>query len=111
MTVGEIFIFLFLESRIGFYTSVLEKNYVQGISRVYNINNGSYVQVVSKRSFMKINLQKWLKLLEEIKVDGKGRKLHRKRKSMVSYKRIWNLVVKEIVIAMMQKLIRNIYIE
>ena len=51
MTVGEIFVFFFLESRIGFYTSVLEKSYVQGISRVYNINNGSYVQVVSKRSF------------------------------------------------------------
>ena len=51
------------------------------------------------------------KIVGRNKVDGKGRKLHRKRKSMVSYKRIWNLVVKEIVIAMMQKLIRNIYIE
>ena len=48
---GEIFNFFFLMSRIGFYISVLEQKYVQEISRVYNINKWSHVEVVSKKSF------------------------------------------------------------
>ena len=49
-----------------------------------------YKQLV-RDLFMKMNLQKWLKLLWEIEVERKVRKTH--RNSVVRYKKIWNLVI------------------
>ena len=47
------------------------------VYRVYKINKWSYVQLVSNDLFMKLNLEKWLKMLKEIEVKRKGRKSHR----------------------------------
>ena len=63
MTAGEIFNFFFLKSRIGFYISVLEQKYVQEISRAYDINKWSYVQVVRKRSFYGNELREMTKIV------------------------------------------------